>query len=101
MLYKTSEQCPFFLNKKCGGIRHRQIIRNVCNLWHFESAALIPIIYSDTVLGLLQFNDHSKGLFEPGTIELLEELGNRMAIRIALDFDLVRSNQDGGKCSKI
>jgi len=55
---------------------------NRCNGEGYESVALIPLRSGDEMIGLLQLNDHRKGMFTLETVEFLEQLG--VSIGIAL-----------------
>ncbi|MCY2931282.1 MAG: PAS domain S-box protein [Planctomycetota bacterium] len=57
--------------------------RNRCNGEGYESVALIPLRTGQTTFGLLQFNDRRKNRFSPALIEVLERLGNNIAIALA------------------
>ena len=57
--------------------------RNRCNTRGFESVALIPLKHEDKILGLLQFNDKSAGLFTKKSIEKLESVAQSLAAVIA------------------
>ncbi|MBN1199583.1 MAG: PAS domain S-box protein [Bacteroidales bacterium] len=46
----------------------------------YESIALIPLKSGDTVIGLLQLNDHRVDLFTPDLIGFFEELGNTIGV---------------------
>ena len=46
--------------------------RNECVHAKFASVALVPIRYNDRTVGLIQFNDHSKGRFTLNIIEIFE-----------------------------
>ena len=57
--------------------------RNRCNGEGYESVGLFPLRSGNNTVGLLQVNDHRKGIFTPARISLLEILGDN--ISIALD----------------
>ena len=53
--------------------------RGHCNAAGYESVALIPLRVGDTVLGLLQLNDHRRGCFTAERVEFLEHIGTAIA----------------------
>jgi two-component system, cell cycle sensor histidine kinase and response regulator CckA len=57
--------------------------RNRCNGEGYESVALIPLRTGGVTYGLLQLNDHRQGRFTLSLIELLERLGENLAIALA------------------
>lgn len=57
--------------------------RNCCNREGYESIALIPLAIGDTRLGLLQLNDHRKGMFTLETIQIWERIADRLATALA------------------
>ncbi len=57
--------------------------RNRCNGEGYESVALIPMRAAAETIGLLQFNDHTVGRFDPQTIAFLEYLADSLATAIA------------------
>ena len=57
--------------------------RNRCTGEGYESVALIPVRSGDEVIGLLQFNDHRKGLFTLDRITFFEEMGASIGIAVA------------------
>jgi PAS domain S-box-containing protein len=57
--------------------------RNRCNGEGYESVALIPLFVGEQRLGLLQLNDHRKGMFTPGKIAMWERLANYLSIALA------------------
>ena len=57
--------------------------RNRCNGEGYESVGLFPLRFGTNTFGLLQVNDHRKGVFTPTRISVLEIL--RDNISIALD----------------
>jgi len=46
--------------------------RKQCSLHGYESVALIPIRGNDKIVGLIQFNDHRKDVFNSNNVEFLE-----------------------------
>ncbi len=56
--------------------------RNRCNAAGYESVALIPLTAGDETVGLLQLNDHRRGMFSQDMIRYMEQLS--AAIGIAL-----------------
>ena len=46
--------------------------RKLCALHGYESVALIPIRNNDKIIGLIQFNDHRKDVFNRNNVEFLE-----------------------------
>jgi len=57
--------------------------RNRCNGEGYESVALIPLRAAAETIGLLQFNDHRVGCFDPQTIAFLEYLADSLATALA------------------
>jgi PAS domain S-box-containing protein len=57
--------------------------RNHCNIEGYESVALIPLRIGNDVIGLIQLNDHRKGMFTPEAIAFFEELGASIGIALA------------------
>jgi PAS domain S-box-containing protein len=57
--------------------------RNRCNGEGYESVALIPIRSEDEVIGLLQLNDHRRGMLTLDKIEFFEEMGASIGIAVA------------------
>ncbi|MDK2947769.1 MAG: hypothetical protein PWQ63_929 [Methanolobus sp.] len=57
--------------------------RNRCNSEGYESVALIPLRASRTTFGLIQLNDHRKGLFTEKNIALFERLADSVALALA------------------
>jgi PAS domain S-box-containing protein len=53
-----------------------------CNTEGYESVALIPLRCQDSIIGLLQFNDHRKNIFSLPVIEFFEGLGNSIGIAL-------------------
>ena len=56
---------------------------NRCNGEGYESVALIPLRKDDKVTGLMQLNDHRKGMFVRGAIAFYEEIGASIGIALA------------------
>jgi two-component system, cell cycle sensor histidine kinase and response regulator CckA len=54
--------------------------RNRCNGEGYESVALIPLRFGDQPIGLLQFNDPRKGMFDKKKISLFERMASNLAI---------------------
>ncbi len=54
--------------------------RNRCNTAGFESVALVPLRFGGRCHGLLQFNDHEPGRFDPALLEFLECLAESVAL---------------------
>ena len=52
--------------------------RNLCIRENYASLALVPIRNDNRVLGLIQFNDRSKGRFTIETVELLEGIATHI-----------------------
>ena len=50
----------------------RSNTRKQCALHGYESVALIPIRNNDKIVGLIQFNDHRKDVFNSNNVEFLE-----------------------------
>lgn len=57
--------------------------RNRCNGMGYESVALIPLKTTDETFGLIQFNDKRKDVFTMEMIDLLERLGDSIAIALS------------------
>lgn len=56
----------------------RQNPRNVCMHQGYASMALVPIRNKDTIVGLIQLNDHNKGRLSLDTVQLLEGIGSHI-----------------------
>jgi len=52
--------------------------RNKCILENYKSMALVPILNNKRVLGLIQFNDQTKGRFSLETVGLLEGIATHI-----------------------
>ena len=52
--------------------------RNTCVSFGYESMALIPIIYEEEILGLIQLNDKRKDCFTTNFIHIIEGLAGSM-----------------------
>lgn len=57
--------------------------RNRCNASGYESVALIPLTSEAHPVGLIQFNDHRKGMFTLDLIEFFERIGNSIGIALS------------------
>ncbi len=58
--------------------------RDHCNAAGYESMALVPLKSADQVIGLLQLNDHRRGVFTEDYIRFLEQVvGESVGIAIA------------------
>jgi two-component sensor histidine kinase/DNA-binding response OmpR family regulator len=57
--------------------------RNRCNTEGYESVALIPLRSGDEVIGLLQLNDHRRGMLTLDKIEFFEEMAASIGIAVA------------------
>ena len=57
--------------------------RNYCNIRGYESVAIVPLKAGGETFGLLQFNDHRKGMHTKGKIEFLEHLADYFALGLA------------------
>ncbi len=57
--------------------------RNRCNGEGYESVALVPLRSGDEIVGLLQLNDHKKGMFTEDVISFFEEVGSSIGIALA------------------
>ncbi len=57
--------------------------RDHCNAAGYESMALVPLKSADQVIGLLQLNDHRRGVFTEDYIRFFEEMGESIGIAIA------------------
>jgi len=53
-----------------------------CISFGYESVLLIPLKFNGTMLGLLQFNDHRRDLFDMGDIRFLESVSRSIAIAV-------------------
>lgn len=56
--------------------------RNTCNIYGYESVALIPIYSGNKTIGLIQLNDHRKNMLSLELVEFMEEVG--ISIGVAL-----------------
>ena len=56
--------------------------RNRCNREGYESVALIPLHTGSEIIGLLQLNDHRKGMIAPEMIRFLEGIGASIGIAL-------------------
>jgi hypothetical protein len=56
--------------------------RNYCNSCGYESVALVPIQSQGERIGLVQFNDHRKGMFTEALIEYLEMIGEHIGLAV-------------------
>ena len=70
--------------------------RNFCNFCGYESLALIPVISDESCLGLLQLNDHRKGMFSLDLIEFLENIGKQIGYSVQnnLEFNKLKEASD-------
>lgn len=57
--------------------------RNRCNGEGYESVALIPLTVGNQRLGLLQFNDRRKGMFDEPKVALFERLASSLAVGLS------------------
>jgi len=57
--------------------------RNRCNAEGYESVALIPLRSGADIIGLLQLNDHRKGMFTLEMIRFFEGMGASIGIALA------------------
>ncbi len=57
--------------------------RNRCNGQRYESVALIALRCGQERLGLLQLNDHRRGMFTPEVIAFWERLAGHLAVALA------------------
>jgi PAS domain S-box-containing protein len=57
--------------------------RNRCNGEGYESVALIPLLFGDERLGLLQLNDRRPGLFTPDAIALWQKFSGYLTVALA------------------
>ena len=64
-----------------------------CHQQGYESLALIPINAKGRTIGLFQFMDHEKGVFNLQQIKALEQFVNRSAVTIANISDLSKLHQ--------
>jgi PAS domain S-box-containing protein len=58
-------------------------VRNGCAEEGFESVALVPLFVGEERLGLLQLNDHRKGMFTREVIASWERLAGYLAVALA------------------
>jgi len=54
--------------------------RNRCNREGYESVALVPLRSGNKIIGLLQLNDHRRGLLSVELVRFLESLGTSIGI---------------------
>ena len=57
--------------------------RNRCNSEGYESMALIPLRSGNEVIGLLQLNDHRRGMFTPDKIKFFEVMGAGIGVAVS------------------
>ena len=55
---------------------------NRCNSERYESVALVPLRSGGEIIGLLQLNDHRKGMFTLDRIRFFEEIGASIGIAL-------------------
>ena len=58
-------------------------IRNRCNIFNYESLALIPIKSNDEIIGLIQLNDIRKNIFKYNIIRIFEGIAASIGIAFA------------------
>ena len=71
--------------------------RNRCNAEGYESMALIPLLFGDERMGLLQLNDRRPGLFTPDAIALWEKFSGYLTVALAkfkADEALLRAHEE-------
>lgn len=56
--------------------------RNTCNLFDYESVALIPIKSQHEIIGLIDINDQRKNMFNHEVIDLIETIGCQIGTAI-------------------
>ncbi len=49
--------------------------RNTCNIWGYESVALVPVRSGEEIVGLIQANSRERGRFYPAIVGFLERVG--------------------------
>lgn len=59
-----------------------QRVGKSCTSFGYESVLLIPLKFNGTMLGLLQFNDHRRDLFDMVDIRFLESVSRSIAIAV-------------------
>lgn len=57
--------------------------RNTCNIWGYESVALVPIYAADEAVGLLQCNSKKQDRFDHETIDFLERTGRHLGMAVS------------------
>lgn len=70
--------------------------RNRCNGEGYESVALVPLRTDNTILGLLQFNDHRPDRFSVELIAHFERIADTLALALAkrqTEEELLRSEE--------
>jgi len=70
--------------------------RNRCIQQGFSSIALVPIHYNETIIGLMQFNDHLKDRFNQTVVEYLEEIASHFGaalLRKQAEEKLIQSEE--------
>jgi PAS domain S-box-containing protein len=71
--------------------------RNRCNAEGYESVALVPLRAGEEVIGLLQLNDHRKGMFTVERIRFFEGLGSSIGValhRLTMEEALRRGREE-------
>ncbi|MDR3581144.1 MAG: ATP-binding protein [Oryzomonas sp.] len=72
-------------------------MRNRCNGDGYESMALIPLLFGDERVGLLQLNDRRPGLFTPDAITLWQKFSGYLTMALAkfkADEALIRAHEE-------
>lgn len=54
------------------------VTRNTCNIWGYESVALVPVPGGGEIVGLLQANSRERGRFDRSMIDFLEKVCRRV-----------------------
>lgn len=72
----TNNTTDFLLSVGANELKFRT--RNTCNLFGYESVALIPIRTQQEIIGLIQVNDQRKDMFTREVINLLEAIGDQI-----------------------
>lgn len=64
--------------------------RNVCNLYGYESVALIPILVQGRIIGLIHIADHREDIVPLDRVKLME----RLAVEVGANIQRVRAEQE-------
>ncbi len=74
----TNSMSEFVESNSFHAFKHH--LRNRCYFEGYESVALVPLKSENSIIGLMQFNDHRKGKFSPDMIQFFEGIGASIGI---------------------